>query len=439
MSIRNLSLLLVVALAAVLIGNGSLLAQSESADSLAKPLTGGDTVVVSQQDSSVVAAGLKSDDQPVYPMSPERKAKLIAYSQFNHIWRFISFFLGLAVMALILFTGFSAKMRNWAGVAKKKFLVLWLFVVLFLLADYIISFPFNLYRDFLVEGEYGFVNLTFGGWLGESLLDLLIAMIFAVIPIWLLYFAIEKSKKWWLWVALGAMPLAVFMIIIAPVVISPLFNKYEPLKDKQLESEILQLAGKAGIEGSDVFQVNASKQSTKINAYVTGLFATKRIVLYDNMIENFETDEIKFVMGHEMGHYVMNHVWKGLLIAIVFIGLAMWITSRTVQPIINRFKHRFGFESLSDIASLPLIMIMLSIMGFLFNPVSNGFSRHMERQSDKYGMDISEVSGETAAVAFDKLSAFNLSDPDPHPIIEFWFYSHPALNKRIEFVRNYRP
>jgi Zn-dependent protease with chaperone function len=157
------------------------------------------------------------------------------------------------------------------------------------------------------------------------------------------------------------------------------------------------------------------------------------------MIDNFDTDEIRFVMGHEMGHYVMHHVWQGLLIAIVFIGLAMWITSKTVQPIINRFKHRFGFDSLSDIASLPLIVLMLSIMAFLFNPVFNGFSRHMERQSDKYSMDITGVSGESAAISFEKLSVFNLSDPDPHPIIEFWFYSHPALNKRIHFVRNYRP
>ncbi|MEW6411083.1 MAG: M48 family metallopeptidase [Candidatus Zixiibacteriota bacterium] len=440
MSIGKTGLLAVLILTVTLMGAGYVLARTESdaTDSVSSGQTIDSTSELSATDSTY-AAGQTSDAEPLYPMSPERKAKLIAYSQFNHIWRFIEFFLTLAVLSLILFTGFSARLRNWAMVARRKFLILWLFIVLLFVADYIINFPFHLYRDFLVEGEYGFVNQTFGAWLGESLLGLLITVIFAIIPVWLIYFAIEKSKKWWLWVSAGMIPIAVFVIVISPVVISPLFNDYEPLKDKQLKAEILALADKAGIEGSDVFQVDASKQSSKINAYVTGLFATKRIVLYDTMIDNFTTDEIKFVMGHEMGHYVMNHVWIGLLIAVAFIGVAMWVVSRTIQPVINRLKHRFGFDSLNDIASLPLILLMLTVISFLFNPISNGFSRHMERQSDKYSMDISGVTGESAAIAFDKLSVLNLSDPDPHPFIEFWFYSHPALNKRMDFVRNYRP
>jgi Zn-dependent protease with chaperone function len=371
-----------------------------------------------------------------YPMSEERKAKLISYSRFVNIWRFVEFFLALGILALILFTGFSAKLRDWAGVGRKKFFVVWLFVIMLLIVDYLLNFPFHLYRSFVVENQYGFLNQSFAEWLGEDLLGLMISLVIIVIPVWFLYWTINKFKRWWLWMALGSVPFMVFIIVIAPVVISPMFNKFEPLKDKQLEAEILQLASKAGIEGSDVFQVNASKQSAKINAYVTGLFGTKRIVLYDTMIDNFETDEIKFVMGHEMGHYVMHHIWKGLILAVIFVGFALWLAGRTLQPVINRFQRRFKFDRLGDMASLPLIMTVLS---FLFNPVFNSYSRHMERQSDKYGMDVSRVSGESAAIAFDKLSVFNLSDPDPHPVIEFWFYTHPALNKRINFVLSYEP
>lgn len=391
------------------------------------------SAVVESADSTATAAGYE------YPMSEERKAKLISYSQFVNVWRFVEFFLTLGILALILFTGFSARLRDWAGVAKKKFFVVWLFAILLMAVDYLLNFPFHFYRSFLVENQYGFLNQSFGAWLGEDLLGLLISLVIIVIPVWGLYWTINKLKRWWLWMAIGAIPFMVFFIVVAPVVISPMFNKFEPLKDKQLESEILQLASKAGIEGSDVFQVNASKQSSKINAYVTGLFGTKRIVLYDTMIDNFETDEMKFVMGHEMGHYVMNHIWKGLALAIVFIAFALWLAGRTLQPVINRFQRRFKFDRLGDMASLPLIMIFLTVLSFLFNPVFNGYSRYMERQSDKYGMDISGISGESAAVAFDKLSVFNLSDPDPHPVIEFWFYSHPALNKRISFVLSYRP
>ncbi|UCG60774.1 MAG: M48 family metallopeptidase [Candidatus Zixiibacteriota bacterium] len=374
-----------------------------------------------------------------YPISAERKAKLISYSRFVNIWRFVGFFVTLGVMALILFTGLSAKLRDWAGVAKKKFLIVWLFVIMFVIVDYLLNFPFHFYRSFVVENQYGFLNQSFGEWLGEDLLGLLVTMVAIVIPVWFLYWLINKARLWWLWMTVIMIPIMVFFIVIAPVLIDPLFNKYEPLQDKQLEAEILQLASAAGIEGSDVFQVNASKQSAKVNAYVTGLFGTKRIVLYDTMIDNFETDEMKFVMGHEMGHYVMHHIWKGLGLAVLFIAFALWLTGRTINPIIIRFKSRFKFDRLGDIASLPLVLIFLTVLGFLFNPVSNGYSRHMERQSDKYGMDISKVSGESAAIAFDKLSVINLSDPDPHPLIEFWFYTHPALSKRINFVLTYKP
>jgi Zn-dependent protease with chaperone function len=157
------------------------------------------------------------------------------------------------------------------------------------------------------------------------------------------------------------------------------------------------------------------------------------------MIDNFESDEILFVMGHEMGHYLMHHIWKGLALAIILIALALWITSRTIPAVIDRFKHRFKLDRLEDIASLPLIIIFVTILSFLMEPISNGVSRYMERQSDKFAMDISRVSAESAEIAFDKLSVFNLSDPDPHPVVEFWFYSHPALSKRINFVRNYKP
>jgi Zn-dependent protease with chaperone function len=378
------------------------------------------------------------DDQYAYPMSPERKAKLIDYSRFKNIWRFVDFLLGIAILSLILFTGLSARMRNWAGMARLRFFVVWLFFVLFLLADYVLNLPFHLYRGFLVESNYGFMNQSFLEWWGEDLLGLFILAIIGIIPAWFLYWLIGKYKKWWLVFSIGAIPFLVLFIVIAPVVISPLFNKFEPLKDKQLESEITSLASKAGIEGADIFQVDGSKQSSKINAYVTGLFGSKRIVLYDTMIENFSTDELKYVIGHEMGHYIMHHIWWGLSTAIVFIAFCLWLTNRTIHGVITRFRGRFKFDKLGDVASLPLIMIFISVFSFVFQPVTNGASRYMERKADRYGMDITGVSGESAAIAFDKLSVYNLSDPDPNATIEFWFYDHPALKKRMEFVRGYR-
>jgi len=374
-----------------------------------------------------------------YPLSPERRTALASYSSFVNVWRFAEFFIGLGILALILFTGFSAKLRDWAQAASKPFFIVWLYLVLYIVADYLLNFPFNFYRNFIVESNYGFMNQSFTGWLGEDLLGSLLTAVIGIIPVWFLYLALKRLRRWWLAFSLGAIPFMIVAIVVAPVYISPLFNDYEPLKNKQLETRILGLADKVGIEDSRVFQVNASKQSSKLNAYVTGLFGSKRIVLYDTLIDSFSEDEIAFVMGHEMGHYVMHHIWYGLALSIVLLTLSLWIIHRTMPPFIRRFKQRLGFDSMSDIASLPLILAFATVIGFVIQPISNGVTRMEERAADKFGMDVAAVSGEDAAKAFEKLSAYNLSDPNPNGLIEFWFYDHPALDKRIAFVTNYHP
>ncbi len=406
-------------------------------EAAAEALIDQDTVAMTGQKTEVAATA--TDESALYPMSPERKAKLISYSQFKNVWRFVSFFIGIGLLALILFTGLSARLRDLSRRVKFRFFAVWLFWALFSVVDYLLNLPFAIYRSFIVESNYGFMNQTFMEWWGEDLLGLLVSLIIGIVPVWFFYWLVGRMKRWWLAFSIGTIPFVVLLIVIVPVLIAPLFNKFEPLKDKQLEAEILALAESAGIEGSDVFQVDGSKQSTKINAYVTGLFGTERIVLYDTMIDNFTTDEIKFVMGHEMGHYLMNHLWWGLGVAIIFILFTLWLLDKTIHRVIRRFRTRFRFEQLSDIASLPLVLIFAFAINFVFQPITNSASRFMERQADKFGMDITGVDGETAATTFDKLSVFNLSDPDPHPLIEFWFYDHPALKKRMEFARSYRP
>ena len=376
--------------------------------------------------------------ESLYPLSAERKQQLAEYARFNNLWRFADFFIGIGILAVILFSGLSAKLRDRAQRARRPFLVVWLYLVLFLAVEYLLSLPFNIYRNYLVETDFGFMNQSFLEWWGEDLLGLLIGMIIGVVPVWFLYWLINRSRAWWAWFSLGAIPFLVFMMVVAPVVISPLFNDFRPLDDPAIEQRILALADKAGVEGADVFQVDASKQSSKVNAYVTGLFGSKRIVLYDNLTRNFEPDEVEFVMGHEIGHYVMHHVWISLLVIVGFLAVSLWLMNRLIQPVIIRFHRRFGFDRLGDIASLPLVLIFITVIGFLFKPVTNGLSRHFEHQADIYGMEITDVSGESAAIAFDKLSALNLADPDPNPLVEFWFYSHPSLASRMDFVRNYR-
>lgn len=411
---------------------GSIVLAQESVE----PVLDSSVAVVQMQDES---GQIDPDGSALYPMDPERREKLIEYSQFKNIWRFVEFFVSIGLLCLVLFTGFSARLRDWAKVGRMKFFVLWIYTILFMLVDFLLNLPFAIYSGFMVESDFGFMNQTFSEWFGEQLLFLVIGLIFIIIPVWFLYWLIQTKKRWWAWFAIGAIPFMVLTMIIVPIYVMPLINKFEPVKNELVRSEVAALADKAGIGDADIFQINGSKQSTKVNAYVTGMFQSKRIVLYDTLIDNFTIDEIRFVMGHEIGHYVMNHIWWGLGISILFVCFALWLVNRTIHGVITRFKSRFKFDRLGDFASLPLIMIFVSIIGFVFQPVTNSFSRYNEHQSDIYGMEITGVSGESAAIAFDKLSVLNLSDPDPHPLAEFWFYTHPALTKRMKFVRSYRP
>lgn len=387
--------------------------------------------------ASADTAAVKGDLE--YPMSPERYQKLVAYSRFNNIWRFASFFITIAILSLLLFTGLSAKMRDWAARIKPRFFAVWAFLILFLLADYLLNLPFSIYRGFFVERNFGFLNQTFTEWWSEDLLGLGLTALLAIVPMWFFYWLVRIMKRWWLAFSLGMIPFIILMVVVAPIWISPIFNDYVPLKDQDLKAKITALAEKGGIGDADIFEVDGSRQSKKVNAYVTGLFGSKRIVLYDTLIKNFSDEEIEFVMAHEMGHYVMNHIWWGLLVTVLFTTGALWLMDLTIHPVIRKFKKRFGFYSLEDIASLPLVLIFATVISFVFQPITNGFSRYEEHQADKYGLEISGVSGDVAATAFDKLSVYNLSDPDPSGLVEFWFYDHPALKKRMAFVRSYHP
>ena len=398
-------------------------------------------IVAPSSKADVITAGsaIQSDSvSGIYPPSAERRELLESYSSLVNIWRFVSFFVTVGVLALIIFTGWPNHFKKWASIIRVRFLSNWLYLVILIVVMYVLSFPFSYYRAFMVEHQYGFSNQTFMEWWGEDLLSLLITAIIAIIPVSLFYWAIRRFRRWYLVFTVAFLPIMIFFVIIAPVVISPLFNDFKPLGDQALKQDIQNLAASAGIQGSDIFEVDASRQSSKINAYVTGLFATKRIVLYDTLIKNFSRDEIHFVMAHEMGHYVMNHVWWGVLVGAVLLLLGGWLVDATIRPFIRRFHRRLGYDALDNIASLPLVLLFVFVINFVFQPIGNGISRVMEHQADEYGLETADIPKAEAIRAFDKLSVFNLSNPDPSPIIEFWFYTHPSLKKRIAFVESFQ-
>ena len=428
----KLFIILIIALGAC--GISSAQAQTSMSDTAAIKDTVRQDSLLTQAQSDTTSAS------SIYPVTPERREMLNKYSRFDLGWDVFYEIFGWLMLLVIAFSGASAALLKWAeGRSARRGVQFLIFVLAIMVITTIVTLPLDLYRNYFVEHQYGLSSQSLGGWFGDWLKAFPIDYIVSAIVFAFLYFLIRKfTRRWWLYFSLGAIPFVIFMLIIVPVVIAPIFNKFEPLKNEQLKTEILDLAGKAGINGAKVFQVDASKQSNKLNAYVTGLFNTKRIVLYDTIIKAMTPKELLFVMAHEMGHYVMHHVWYGVAMIIVLLFILSWIISWALPGLIRKYQSRLKFDEMQSYASLPLIMLVLSFIGFFIQPATNGVARYFEHQADKYAIVMTDYDSADAKVAFEKLSAYNLADPDPNPIVEFWFYSHPALQKRVAFVEGYK-
>ena len=406
-----------------------LFAQEETA-SQASNLT------ASMQPESALMA--QEESGPVAVANPSDKA--LRYFRSGNVLWVVNRIWGLLIPALFLFTGFSARIRNWAQkLGRKWFFVIGLYFIIFTLINFVIDFPLSYYESFIREHAYDLSNQTFGKWFGDSLKSELVSIVIGFLFLWVPYLLLKKSpRRWWLYTGILMAPFLFFIMLISPIWIDPLFNKYGPMKDRALEAKILTLAEYAGIEGSRVFEVNKSVDTKTVNAYVTGFLGTKRIVLWDTIIAKLNEKELLVVMGHEMGHYVLGHVVKSIFFFSVLIMITLFITYRIAGVLMNRFRDRFGFDQLSDIASLPLLLLLMNICFLVITPVVFTFTRYQEHEADRFGLEITQTN-HAAATMFVKLQEENLSIPRPGWLYKLWRSSHPTLGDRIEFCNSYRP
>jgi len=375
---------------------------------------------------------------PVPVPAPTEQA-LRYYDSGNRVW-LVDSALSLLVPALFLFTGWSARIRDLARrVGRKWFFTVALYVVLFSLASFVLELPWGYYTDFVREHAYGQSNQTFDKWLSDTVKGLLVGLLLGALFAWVPFLLLKKSpQRWWLYTAALSIPFIVLMLLVTPVWIEPLFNKFGPMKDKSLENAILSLAGRAGIEGGRVFEVDKSVDTKAVNAYVTGFGQTKRIVLWDTTIAKLERRQLLFVMGHEMGHYVLGHVWKMIALASLLVLVTLWVAHRTAGWFIARWRGRFGFDSLGDVAALPLLLLLANGCSLVVSPALLAYTRHQEHESDRFGLEITR-DNRAAATAFVTLQAENLGNPRPGLLYKLWRSSHPPLGERIDFCNAYRP
>ncbi len=339
----------------------------------------------------------------------------------------------------VLSSGLSRRLRDLARrLARWPPLSAMLFFALFSVALTILALPVDLVSGFVVPHRFDLSNQSLGAWAWEHAKGALLGIVLGAPLTALALAAIRRVRRWWLALWLGTVPVAVFLMLIAPVLLEPVFNTFRPLRDQELRSEILDLASRAGIAGGRVWEVDKSKQTRTMNAYVNGLGPTKRIVLWDTTVDGMSRDEVRFVMAHEMAHYVLHHVWKELGITLGLFCGVFWADQRVVEWATARWGARWGFDAPHDPAAVPLLALAAGAAGFLLTPALNGVSRHFEHQADTFALELTHLNRDGAR-AFVKLAENGKTLPTASPFIRFWRDSHPPLAERIAFCRDYHP
>src|SRR5437762_1006404 len=360
------------------------------------------------QPSGLSRPNLRSDDfdQVLVPEPGEKAMRF--YRSGNALWCVRAFW-ELFVPALILFSGFSARIRDRVErIRRNWYLTVALYVVSFMVVKYLLDFPLACYQEFFRQHAYGLSNQSFGRWLSHSLTRLGVEIVVGAAFLWAPYWLMRKSpRRWWLHAWMAATGAGALMVFLTPVWIDPLFNRFGPMKDKALEADILALASRAGIPGSRVYEVDKSADTTAVNAYVTGFMGTKRIVLWDTLIAKLDRSELHTVVGHEIGHYALRHVLQGILLSSVLTFFGLYIFYRISGRLIGRFKERFGFGHVSNFASWPLVLLCFGVGNLALDPFVLAFSRHVEHEADRFALELTR-DNHAAATAEVKLQLANL-------------------------------
>lgn len=356
------------------------------------------------------------------------------YAKLRYVLTIVNFLYLAVYLLLFLASGASASLAQTAfevtgsTTAGQALYILWFIVI-----TGIVLMPLNFYEGYVIEHRFNLATQTIGGWLGDEAKTMgLSAVIFVPVGLFAYYLLSEAGPYWWLYGAIAWTGFNFFLAYLAPVVIMPLFNKFEPIDSQSLRNDILGLAQKAGVGVSEVLKTDMSRRTKKANAFFAGVGNTRRIVLGDTLIDHYTDDEILTVVGHEMGHWKLGHLTKNAIIGIAgaFIGFyaADLILRAGLKPL--------GLTGVGDIAGLPLIILTFMGLGFVGMPLLNSISRRFEREADTFELKL--VGKPQATITtFEKMAEQNLADPDPHPLIEFALFSHPSIKSRVAEARQY--
>jgi STE24 endopeptidase len=367
----------------------------------------------------------------------DKRAKSDAYFEGGYWLILWNFLLDVVISLLLLGTRISARMRDFAERSTRfKALQVALYAIPYVVITSALSFPLLAYQRFYREHAYGLATQTFGAWFSELMIALGVSLVATIVLLIVLYAVFRRAPRtWWLWGTGVVVLFLAFGIMISPIYIEPLFNKYKPLADKKVSDAILAMARANQIPVTQVFEVDASRQSNRVSANVAGFLGTTRIALNDNLLKQCTLPEIRYVMAHEMGHYVLNHITKFLisfsLVALISFALAKW----GFEALVRRCGDRWQVRGIADPAGLPILALIFAAIGFVMTPVNNTITRVAEVEADAFGINTSREPDGFAKVAL-KLGTYRKLDPTP--MEEFVFFDHPSGRARIRMAMDWK-
>jgi len=363
-------------------------------------------------------------------MPSTARARSDAYFEGGYWMILWNFLYGVAVALVLLNLRWSAKMRDLAErITKFKPLQTGIYWAEYLVVTTILFFPLSVYEDYFREHKYGLATQTFGPWMGDQLKGLIVNLVLGGILTVLLFGIVRRLRNtWWIWGSVASLLFLIFVILISPVYIFPIFNKITRLDDPKVTQPILSMARANGIPVHDVYGIDASKQTTRMSANVSGFGHTMRITLNDNLLRRGSPEEIQAVMGHEMGHYVLHHIYLSMLFNLVIITVGFAFLRWSLDWSLARWGEKWQIRDIGDTAVLPLVVLLASIFFFVLTPVQNTFTRAQEHEADMYGLNASRQPDGFAQGAIHLGEYRKMS---PGPVEEWIFFDHPSGRRRI--------
>jgi len=371
--------------------------------------------------------------KPVTPVDPEQARQ---YQRVKLTMSVVSMAINVIVPLVFLLAGGSEAIRNlvegWTGAAA---IIVVLYLLVIGVGFQVIEFPFEVYSGFIIEKKFDLSKVSFRSWMIDWLKGTLIQSVLLVVLVSGMYWLLRSQPElWWLWAAIGATILAIILMALVPVLLLPLFYKFEPIPDGELKDRLFALTDQIGTHVQGIYVWHLGDKTSKANAAVTGWGRTRRIIISDTLIESNTADEIEVVMAHELGHHVRWDVWKMLAVSTGLIFISFFV----IDLALTAWIDSLGLRGIDDIAGLPLVLIVGTGVSLIALPISNWLSRKAETAADLYALNLTGMRDEFIS-AMDKLGDQNLAQKQPNAFVEFVFHSHPSIQRRINNAKSWTP